>query len=287
MPTPKQEYAAALRDIASRFGNLEADTIRRSVALLAAMRDRLQLQLTGAEGFEAFRLQELSANVDQLIAQYEAQMIALSRQTLVTSSRLGALSVVEPLQAAGVAVGFFQPTPAQINVLLDFSADLIRGIGQQARQAINTEIRLAALGERSTTSAMQAINRRLGVDTSDGIAYQGERILRTEMGRVYNVANQSQQQVTAQTVPGLQKMWVATGDRRTRISHLLAHGQIVAVNEPFRVGSVRMMYPLDPNAPAGEVINCRCRTVTIHPEIGPIGGPLDASVTRERNRRNG
>lgn len=286
MATPKQEYIRALRDISKRFDTLEADTVRRSIELLRAMRDRLQLRLTSVENFRNFQLSELIGNVNQMIAEYEAQLIALSNGGLTQSARLGALSVVEPLQAAGVGVGFFQPTPAQLNTVLDFSADLIRGITGEMRQAINGTIRRSALGEQSTISAMQEINRRLGVTEPDtGIAYRGERIIRTELGRVYNLSNHSQQQVTAQQVDGLQKQWLATGDARTRIEHLAAHGQLVPVDQPFMVGREQLMYPLDPAGSAWNTINCRCRSVTVHPEIGPIGGPLNARIEKERKRR--
>ena len=36
---------------------------------------------------------------------------------------------------------------------------------------------------------------------------------------------------------------------------------------------------------AKETINCRCRTVTIHPEIGKIASPLDERVEKEKERR--
>jgi hypothetical protein len=232
--------------------------------------------------------------VDDLVANYEAQLLALSHAGLRNAAHLGASAVTEPLAAAGVTFGFFQPTPAQLNVLLDFSADLIRGIGREVRQAINTEIRLAALGERSTIDAMKRITQRLGLKAGKqvvgGVAIRGETILRTEMGRVFNLSNFSQMQVTGRSVPGLKKQWIATGDRRTRLSHLKAHvatkKEPIPFNEPFvLISGAKLMFPLDPAAPASEVIACRCRMLCVHPEIGVIGGPLDGAITRELQRR--
>jgi len=286
MPTPKQDYERALKDVARRFDRLDRETVKQSLVYLRELRDRLQLQLTSAETFEAFRLEELTRNVNDLIARYEAQMMSLSRSALTQSSRLGALAVVEPLQAAGLGVGFFQPTPAQFNVILDYSAELIRGIGADTRKRINGIIRRSALGEQSTIKAMQAINTELGIKRAPvGVAYEGERILRTEQGRIFNLATHSQQQATAKQVPGLQKQWLATGDGRTRFCHLVAHGQLVLVDDPFRVCGEDLMYPMDPAGRADNTINCRCRSVTVHPEIGPIAGPLDEQVERERAAR--
>lgn len=271
MPTPKQEYIRSLRDIARRFNSLEQATIERALQYLEELQVRLQLELTAAEGWNAFRLQQLTAAVNRLTLEYEARLMALTNSAIRESARLGALSVIEPIQAAGLTAGFFQPTPAQINVLLDFSAELIRGIGGETRQMINQQISMAALGERSPIQAMQAINRRLGIADSTGIAYRGERIVRTDVARVFNISNHSQQLITAQSVPGLGKQWLSARiPKRTRPSHWAAHDQIVPVNDPFRVGGEDLMYPLDPAGSADNTINCLCRMVTVHPAIGPI-----------------
>jgi len=59
------------------------------------------------------------------------------------------------------------------------------------------------------------------------------------------------------------KQWMALVDERTRPSHEYADGQIVGINEPFDVMGIAMMYPMDGNAPASEVISCRCSEVPI------------------------
>lgn len=53
----------------------------------------------------------------------------------------------------------------------------------------------------------------------------------------------------------LDKQWTATGDDRTRQSHLDIDGESVPPNEPFSNG---LMYPGDPAGSADEVWNCRC-----------------------------
>lgn len=58
-----------------------------------------------------------------------------------------------------------------------------------------------------------------------------------------------------------EKMWVATGDARTRDSHAMADGQVVAVGKNFVVGNSVMPFPGAPSAPAEEVANCRCAMV--------------------------
>jgi SPP1 gp7 family putative phage head morphogenesis protein len=137
---------------------------------------------------------------------------------------------------------------------------------------------------------MKEITKIIGLppkasDPVKGISYQAERILRTETNRAYNIAISSQQRELAEQVPGLQKQWIATGDSRTRDSHLAAHGQIVDVDKPFIVGGAKLMLPLDPAGPPEETINCRCRSITVIPEIGPVPTPLDDKIAAERERR--
>lgn len=55
------------------------------------------------------------------------------------------------------------------------------------------------------------------------------------------------------------KMWISAVDNRTRHDHLTENGQSVDLEDDFTMASgVKMSYPGDPNAPAHEVINCRC-----------------------------
>lgn len=66
--------------------------------------------------------------------------------------------------------------------------------------------------------------------------------------------------------------WVATLDRRTRDSHCAAHGQTVAMDQPFVVGGARLMYPRLPRRAARETVQCRCTMVVMMGEPGRGGG---------------
>ena len=60
----------------------------------------------------------------------------------------------------------------------------------------------------------------------------------------------------------VQKFWINTKDKRTRRSHLLMTQDRIAINQPFIVGGIPMMYPGEVGAPAAEVVNCRCVMAT-------------------------
>ncbi len=60
------------------------------------------------------------------------------------------------------------------------------------------------------------------------------------------------------------KQWMATDDNRTRDTHREMNGQSRALDDYFDSPSgAQLLYPHDDNAPANEVISCRCQ-VTYH-----------------------
>ena len=56
----------------------------------------------------------------------------------------------------------------------------------------------------------------------------------------------------------MKKVWIATGDNRTRDAHLTLDGQEVDVDEPFINELGEIMYPGDPSASPDNVWQCRC-----------------------------
>jgi hypothetical protein len=92
---------------------------------------------------------------------------------------------------------------------------MIQGVGQDALRKINRSVRINALAGNSQIDAMKEITNIL-FGTSrppsprtrqpvKGVAYEAERILRTETNRAYNLAAFSQQEQLAADVPELQK----------------------------------------------------------------------------------
>ena len=63
----------------------------------------------------------------------------------------------------------------------------------------------------------------------------------------------------------LKKKWLPTPRPVNRPHHLAMAGKPpIGLRDRFLVGGIYMMRPHDPEAPASEVVNCRC-TVTFHP----------------------
>ena len=61
---------------------------------------------------------------------------------------------------------------------------------------------------------------------------------------------------------GVEKVWIATVDGKTRHSHRLLDGQTKETNKPFiSVAGYKLMYPGDPSAHPSEIYQCRCRII--------------------------
>lgn len=94
---------------------------------------------------------------------------------------------------------------------------------------------------------------------------RGDRIARTEALTSLNAGRKEgfQQLVEKSGVPSdrVTKVWDATGDGRTRDSHIAMDGQSRPVDEPFvSPNGYRLQYPGDSSlgASAAETIQCRC-----------------------------
>jgi len=296
LPSDRQLYARALNDVALRYGRMQRDTLRQIWKLLQQVESEIQRDLLSAEGFRQFQLTELLRGIGRYIAAFDDRATAALRAGLEQSFRFGGAYVVDPLEAIGVGVGFFEPTPAMMNVIVEASADLVTGISEPLLRFVNLQVRQVALQQIAPIDAMRNISNNIGFvsmrpgrETVKGIAYNAERIIRTETGRAFNLASHSQQLAVAERVPGMLKRWVASGDARTRESHLAAHMRYlenpIPVSEPFHVGGSLLMYPGDPNGEAKEIISCRCTSLGIHPRVGVLGTPLDARISDELGRR--
>lgn len=119
------------------------------------------------------------------------------------------------------------------------------------------------LGENATVIDLQQAIYNVITKSQTYFKWQALRIARTETtfasGYVaMKTANQSNLVMN--------KTWISAVDNRTRHDHLSINGDSVALDDYFTTDSgIKIEYPGDPNAPANEVINCRC-TIAFKPK---------------------
>lgn len=299
----RQAYARELDTLTRRYTRLDDATLRRIIALLQELRRDIALTiLDNPSSFEIWRLTELKRSIEDNIGRFQSKATGELATALQEAGNIGAAMVDDPLNVIGIVTRFNAIAPQVVNIAADFSAMLITNITDQLRGAIDTQLRLAILGTHTPFQLMKSITQAMGINAYDGVwgarrrpdvvrgvAARAETIVRTELSRALNLASYSRAQQVAEQIPGMQRVWIASADERTRQAHLQAHidthRQPIGINEPFIVDGEPLRMPGDPMGKPGNTINCRCRVALVVPSIGVIPSPLDILIEEQARKR--
>ncbi|MGE0536647.1 MAG: phage minor head protein [Pirellulales bacterium] len=118
------------------------------------------------------------------------------------------------------------------------------------KEALQGELKAAIEGGESVKQLAKRIDQLYGQQ----MGYRSVRIARTELTGVVNEG-------TVKTLARegfTQKEWSTVIDGRERPTHADANGQVVGINDFFRVGGASCAAPGDPILPVSELVNCRC-----------------------------
>ena len=121
------------------------------------------------------------------------------------------------------------------------------------RKQVNRQFITSIMNGEDTNKLIKRIQKITELKLSDIT-----RIARTQTTRIENLARLDAYKVVEKQGYKIVKQWVAVGDNRTRDAHKHADGQMVEMNEAFKVGGEKLMYPGDPNGSPENIINCRC-----------------------------
>lgn len=127
----------------------------------------------------------------------------------------------------------------------------ITSVTETTRQQIVNQIKIG----QQAGEGIDAIARRITGNIPFISRQRGALIARTE---THGAANYGADGAARATGLDVRKEWVAASDERTRSSHESADGQVVPMDQPFRVGGELLMFPGDPAGSGGNIINCRC-----------------------------
>jgi hypothetical protein len=155
---------------------------------------------------------------------------------------------------------------AEVNTAIALRENRLRNAGTQVWERVRKDLQKAVDDGRPNSELAAAIKASFqGIDDTRAMA-----IAQTETTVVYETGRDM-----VFREAGVQfTQWLHSGlTDHARISHQAAHLQIREMGEPFDIGGVPMMFPGDPEAPADEVINCRCvRIAVADPEQDDIEG---------------
>ena len=169
--------------------------------------------------------------------------------------------------------GILGLTSGQTDAVIRARAELLSGDPAQLRNYLTRARRdqrydrLVFKAIREGRSVAKAdVDRIAGRYKDRLLAYRGEVIARNETlaGLQSGKMEGMQQLIDSGKVRASQvtKVWRATGDSRTRDSHMALNGAEAGWGQPFvsPLTGARMQYPHDASmgAPASELIQCRC-----------------------------
>lgn len=216
-----------------------------------------------ADSFTAYRQQQMLAQIDRQLYDAEASMRVEVARGLNGSWEAGRTMLPQMAEAAGTILSPLGISSHLVDQIKEFTWGRITAVRNDAVARIRAEVSLGLLGQKTPQEVAAAIAgtlERPGV--FKGIAERAEVITKVEMGRTFTMASQASMEVATDTLPDMRKMWLHAGHpKQPRPYHLRLNGDIKAVDQPFLVGSIIMMYPRDPKAPASEVIGCGCLLV--------------------------
>ncbi len=227
--------------------------------LKTALDDIHELLALQPTEYERWQLPQLKREIELTMSRFEAGAVSAAGTGMRDSWSAGQRLVDAPIEAGGIRISAVLPEldTRQLTAMRTFMVDRIGDISKTVARRIGGQLGLVIIGEQSPSDAIGSI-----ADMIDGGRTRAMTIVRTEVGRAFSVAANERLEQAAEKLPKMKKQWRRSGKIHSRFHHDSIDGQIREVDEPFTLGNgVRIMFPRDPAAPAGETINCGCESL--------------------------
>jgi len=252
----------------AKADDLDSRTLAGMRNILTDSQKTILSDMSGVTAWRAGYLKKLKSLVDTEVKRINKLLDELATGNQSAAWELGQEMVKNSFKKIKIDIPF-KMIPEKL--LLALKADthqLIQDITDEMRDRIRVALNQAAIGGVSPAESAGVIKGVLGIGEEAGVAGRAEKIVRTELGRTFSVAEQATMDQAGEALPGLKKEWQTAADERVRADHIAANGQVVPYDEPFLVGGEKLMFPRDPAGSPENVINCRCTMVPVLPETG-------------------
>jgi len=259
---------------------LDKETIRKTLHFSKMVRRDVRNAIATAEAWDAAYLPRLKDELTARIRRFRSELQGLTSEQMGKSWELGRRLADEPLEAAKIMTALPVLSDELLTITQGYAADLILDLERDMFNKISVRLNNAILGKETQWQAMKKIDKEVfKVKEKKGVTWRTERIVRTEVNRVYSMANQARMNQAKEQVPDLMKRWVTARDERVRglgaprktprrspisgevIDHRAAHEQVRKVDEPFLVSGEELLFPRDPIGSSENVVGCRCSSV--------------------------
>ena len=215
---------------------------------------------------ELLRRENVVKNIEKAIQQAGVEVEPVMRETIANVYHVNRLYTAELVnQQAGVNLSYSVPTTAQAEIILKDSQPPMSKIAyQNLREApammrrLQNEMTQAVMLGEDQKKLIHRIRNVMG-----NSAYCAKRIAQTERNRVQSQARSDTIREAAEAGVVMHKRW-STRMVNSRDSHVALNGVEIPEGEKFHtIWGNALAYPGDPDAPAREVINCRCILVPV------------------------
>lgn len=215
---------------------------------------------------ELLRRENVVKNIEKAIQQAGVEIEPVMRETVANVYHVNRLYTAELVdQQAGVNLSYSVPTTAQAEIILKDSQPPMSKIAyQNLREAPAMERRLQ---NEMTQAVMLGEDQKKLIHRIRNVmgnsACCAKRIAQTERNRVQSQARADTIREAAEAGVVMHKRW-STRMVNSRDSHVALNGVEIPEGEKFHtIWGNALAYPGDPDAPAREVINCRCVLVPV------------------------
>jgi hypothetical protein len=333
MPNPRR-YAQAFYKTRQELKGITAAGLDDMSRLVANLRAEVTEQLSKYSPadpeapFTTRLLPDLTKSIEESLGAYQDSAGGLLDDGMARSFDLGSKDMARAVAAGNVDVGMFQPSVSRelLTALSQKTDDVFSEVFSDLGKDIMEQIQRGAVGMQPASTTISRIARLIAnseefeknLRTRIGFDAQAEAIVRTETQRAFSVAHQAASEGFAGVIPGLKKVWVASGngrqthedaedrysvggtegpipvdaffevedDSRTGESEFFTFsgkgGQRVARTSMYPRSGVsiwdKMLFPRDPSASAGNVCNCGCSTTEIIPGLEEAGEMEDEDL---------
>ncbi len=237
-------------------------------ALADADRDILgRIAQVDPQSYTAAQLTSLRYAIDQAMAKFRVD----ATQTVNDLQAKAATMANRDMSATvGAALGVGQPIGTvnmqTVRIAQGYAADLISGLSADAAAKVKGVVQRAFLGGQSMSEIVEQVGRAMEGGKFSGIFTDvGDRAMRVafnEILRVHSISGQARLEDLATRNKSIKKKWIHIPVARVpRISHMLADGQTVPVDEPYIVEGEELMFPRDPSGSPENTIYCHCVSV--------------------------
>lgn len=276
-----RKFAEKIRFLQRGAGNLSADVRVEVQRIVDEHRRRIKEMIDhypAKTTLPAGDVPKLSTRIKSEMDAMIEETTSIIQQAQAGIWKKGVEAGREVARGLGLEGMFFTPSTELLSIASSYTADLIRSVSADVMPKLNGALSRGVLGSLTPYETMQELDGLLGRAGQRGVSYQVERIVRTEVQRVYSIALDSEIDLLVRSLYKLRhegsdvihpkkllKQWVAGPWRPgRRDDHQKIDGQQVSVTEDFVLpDGTRLSYPRDPAGPPHQTINCGCSWILV------------------------